>query len=119
MKPKSAAPFTPEILLAGYPPEIQAVAGKLCRMAKKARPDSAERTHPGWRIVGYSAPRIFCYTGPQRPRSPWLQPGSLAPGPGKLLVQTGESKMARNVLLRPDEKTPVKALVGLAMAAYA
>lgn len=61
----------PEALLAGYPPPMQAIAGRLRAVVRRAVPDAVERVRPGWRLIGYDVPAgprrrsYFCYVAPE------------------------------------------------------
>jgi hypothetical protein len=63
-------PIPPELFLAGYPPDIQDVAERLCAIAKRAVPGAIERVRLGWRLIGYEVPagkrtRYFAFVAPE------------------------------------------------------
>ena len=63
-------PIPPELLLAGYPPGIQAAAERLRAVVLEAVPDATERVRTGWRLVGYEVPvgkrsRYFAFVAPE------------------------------------------------------
>lgn len=64
------ATITPEAFLAGYSPDVQAIANALRQLVKAAIPDVQERVALGWQLVGYRVPdgyrsRYFCFVAPQ------------------------------------------------------
>jgi hypothetical protein len=65
---RDAAP-TPEEFLAGFSPDIQALADQLRQLIKQTIPNLKEAVYPGWRLIGYREvdgrrSRYFCYIAP-------------------------------------------------------
>ena len=63
-------PIPPDLFLAGYAPEIRAIADRLRAVVKRAAPDSIERVRAGWRLIGYDVPvgkrsRYFAFVAPE------------------------------------------------------
>ena len=62
--------ITPEAFLAGYSPDVQAIANALRQLVKAAIPDVQERVALGWQLVGYrvldgARSHYFCFVAPQ------------------------------------------------------
>jgi hypothetical protein len=62
--------ITPEVFLARYSPEVQAIANALRQLVKATIPDVQERVALGWQLLGYRVPdgirsRYFCFVAPQ------------------------------------------------------
>jgi hypothetical protein len=60
----------PELLLAGYPPEIREIAERLRGVVRDAVPEAIERVRSGWRLIGYDVPagrrtRYFAFVAPE------------------------------------------------------
>lgn len=60
---------TPEAFLAGYVPEVQAIANALRQLVKDTLPGVHERVALGWQLIGYRVPdgarsRYCCYVAP-------------------------------------------------------
>jgi hypothetical protein len=46
----------PEAFLAAYPEHMAAIAERLRRLVRQARPDAIERVRAGWHLIGYDVP---------------------------------------------------------------
>jgi hypothetical protein len=46
----------PEAFLAAYPDDMVAIAERLRRLVRRARPDAIERVRAGWHLIGYDVP---------------------------------------------------------------
>jgi len=46
----------PEAFLAAYPDDMAAIAERLRRIVRQARPDAIERVRVGWHLIGYDVP---------------------------------------------------------------
>lgn len=68
MPSNPAASLTVEELLAGFTPELRALAEDLRAFVKATVPEANEAARPGWRSIAYSHPRVgyFCGLFPQR-----------------------------------------------------
>lgn len=51
---------TLESLLAGFPPQVDALALLARRFMKATVPDAREKILLGWKAISYSQPRYFC-----------------------------------------------------------
>lgn len=61
--------LTPEDFLAGYAPEVQAIANALRQVIKATVPGVHEQVELGWQLIGYRVPdgarsRYFCFLAP-------------------------------------------------------
>lgn len=113
-----AAEISPETLLSYYPPAVQQIAQELRQLVKEVCPSALEKAYSGWRIVGFSAPRIFCYIAPSASHvALGFNMGKSLPDPSGLLG--GEARNARSVLLEPGKRIPRKAIRELVQQAYA
>lgn len=61
--------ITPEVFLASYSSDVQAIANALRQLVKGTVPDVQERVALGWQLIGYRVPdgprnRYFCFVAP-------------------------------------------------------
>lgn len=61
--------ITPEVFLASYSSDVQAIANALRQLVKGTVPDVQERVALGWQQIGYRVPdgsrsRYFCFVAP-------------------------------------------------------
>ncbi|HET6379628.1 MAG TPA: DUF1801 domain-containing protein [candidate division Zixibacteria bacterium] len=119
-----ADPIPPEILLADYPPEIQAIAERLREIVREAVPDAIERVRPGWRLIGYDVPvgrrtRYFACVWPEREHAHLgFAVGFWMPDPDGILEGAHlDLKRVRFVTFRPGEPIPAAVLARYVRAA--
>jgi len=111
-------PIPPELFLAGFSPEIRAIADRLRDVVHDAVPDAVERVRTGWRLIGYDVPvgrrtRYFAFVAPE-PEHVHLgfEYGAWMADPeGMLLGAHLDLRKVRFVTLRPGEPIPTDALV--------
>ncbi len=111
---------TPEHILLGHSPRIQALAARLRELVRTTVPDATERAYPGWHGIGYRHPQCgyFCGIFPQE-SSVWLlfEYGALLADPDSHLE--GYGKQTRYVDIRRQQDIrvrPIKRLIKAALA---
>ena len=65
--------ITPDHILIGYSPRVQALAARLRNLVRETVPDAAERAYPVWRGIGFRNPEsgYFCGIFPKRIGGGW------------------------------------------------
>ena len=111
-------PVPPEVFLAGYAPEIRAIAERLRELVREAAPDAIERVRTGWRLIGYDVPvgrrtRYFAFVAPE-PNHVHLgfEYGVWMTDPDDLLLGAHlDLRKVRFVTYQPGDAVPDEALV--------
>jgi hypothetical protein len=111
-------PIPPELFLAGYSPEIRAIADRLCDVVHQAVPEAIERVRTGWRLIGYDVPvgrrtRYFAFVAPE-PEHVHLgfEYGVWMADPERMLLGAHlDLRKVRFVTIRPGDAIPTDALV--------
>lgn len=110
--------ITPEHILLGHSPRVQALAARLRELVRTTVPDVTERAYLGWHGIGYRHPQCgyFCGIFPQE-SSVWLlfEYGILLPDPDSLLE--GNGKQTRYVDIRRQQDIRVRPIKRLIKAA--
>ena len=112
--------ITPEHVLLGHSPRVQALAARLRELVRATVPDAGEKAYPVWRGIGYRHPECgyFCGIFPQENSVRLLfERGALLPDPDGLLEGTG--KQTRYVDIRRQQYIrvrPIKRLIKAALA---
>ncbi|MCX7783000.1 MAG: DUF1801 domain-containing protein [Meiothermus sp.] len=113
---------TPEQLLQSWPLPAQQLAQNLRVIIRELCPDTHERAHSGWNILGYAYGKhptwdMFCYVGFARGKIQLgFNNGTALPDPQKVL--RGKAKHARSTVLDPSKPLPEQTIRNLVEAAY-
>ncbi len=111
--------LTPDHILMGHSPRVQAIAARLRTLVRKTVPKAIEKAYPGWYGIGYRHPEYgyFCGIFPQEESVRLLfEYGALISDPDCLLK--GKGKQARHVEIRRQHDIrarPIKRLSGIAL----
>lgn len=111
--------LTPNHILMGHSPRVQAIAARLRALVRKTVPEAIEKAYPGWHGIGYRHPEFgyFCGVFPQEKSVRLLfEYGALITDPDCLLQ--GKGKQARYVEIRRQkdiQARPIKRLIGSAL----
>lgn len=110
---------SPEHILVGHSPRVQALAEKLRELVRKTVPYAIERAYPGWHGIGYRHPEFgyFCGIFPQENSVRLLfEYGALIPDPNCLLKGNGKQTRYVEVRRQRDIRVrPIKRLIGSAL----
>lgn len=112
------AGLTPEQFLAGYPPNVIALAERLRSVVRETVPTASEHVYPGWKALGYRDPQsgYFCGIFPQSDHVRLLfEHGAALTDPDRLLQ--GTTRQVRYLEVRDAEETPISAIKRLLRAA--
>ncbi len=109
-----------ERFLLDFPEGIRRQAHVLRELVRRARPDSAERIRPGWRLIGYDLPitrhgRYFAYVAPESEHVHLgFEYGTLMSDPDRLLhgAHLGLKKV-RYLTYLPGDAIPARAVLRL------
>ena len=107
-----------EALLDAYPPPMQAIAGKLRTIVRRAVPDAVERVRPGWRLIGYDVPSgprrlsYFCYVAPEAEHVHLgFEYGVFMSDPDRMLLGAGITRKVRWLTFRDGDPIDERQLV--------
>ena len=117
---RTTVAITPDHILVGHNPRVQALAARLQELVRTTVPDATERAYPGWHCIGYRHPQCgyFCGIFPQEKSVRLLfEYGILLPDPASLLE--GNGKQTRYVDVRRQKDIRVRPLKRLIKAALA
>jgi hypothetical protein len=85
--------------LTGYPTHVARLSMAACRAVLRAVPSAEERLRPGWKLIGYSAPRYFAFVAPKADHVEiGFEWGIMLPNLDELLV--GSGSQVRVVVVR-------------------
>jgi hypothetical protein len=118
MPSKPISSVTVEELLAGFAPDVRALAEELRAVVKATVPEAREAARPGWRSIAYSHARVgyFCGLFPQRDSvTVVLEWGVLLDDPHGLF--DGGGRQAKYVPVRSLDTLNRAALADLLIAA--
>lgn len=114
------AEITPEHILLGHSPRVQALAARLRVLVRAAAPEAAEKAYPGWHGIGYRHPQCgyFCGIFPQEKSVRLLfEHGILLPDPDGLLEGSGTQTRHVDIRRQKDIRArPIKRLIAAALA---
>jgi hypothetical protein len=106
-------PIPPEAFLAGYPEDMRAIAERLRRVVRDARPDAVERVRAGWHLIGYDVPAprgsgrksaCFAYVAPEHEHVHLgFEHGVAMRDPHGLLQGRGITNQVRWLTFRPGD----------------
>lgn len=99
---------TPELLIAQYPPAVQALVQALRAAVHAAAPGAGEKANLGWRSINFSDPHVGYFVG-LFPFADHVRVifefGVLLPDPDGVL--DGEGLQVRWLTLRPETEPPL------------
>ena len=110
--------ITPDHILIGYRPRVQALAARLRDLVRETVPDAVERAYPVWRGIGYRHPEsgYFCGIFPQEDCVRLVfEYGALLADPDDLLK--GNGKQTRYVQIRRQKDIRVHSFKRLTRSA--
>ncbi|HEY3334359.1 MAG TPA: DUF1801 domain-containing protein [Candidatus Limnocylindrales bacterium] len=110
-------PIPPEALLAAFPEPIRVIGERLRALVMDDVPDAIERVRPGWRLIGFDAPRrepegdrrgrpaYFAYIAPERMHIHLgFEHGHLMSDPGRRLEGAGITRQVRWLTFLPFDE---------------
>jgi hypothetical protein len=112
---------SPEDILNGHRPQVQAVAQKLRQIIKDAVPEATEKAYGGWHGIGYRHPKagyFGCIFPSEDKVSLAFEHGASLPDPENLLTRPPtSSKQVRYVVLHTEEDIVEDAIIAFLHAA--